>query len=358
MSLIKEKNSCKMKKYNDIGDLYREMFSDYAPEPPASVWEGIKSATQKKPPMWKKITFPFAGTVLVGAVVYLLVVNPNPKESAIANDKQENTENQVFDNKVSIVENLSDVSVESKKTVSQQENQGNVLAAQSTETTSLAAHNSSNDNSEEEMQTVVTERISDKKTPVVVSNTSDAQNQEQNPAKIVRSENPLPKVLPVKISKDTTVCENAAVQLYAYNAENIRWNTGETKNIITVYPSYREQYSVTFNTANAKDTTVYIHINVVKCAEVHIPNAFTPNGDNLNDIFLAKTDMDLKSFEMVIYSANGRQVLFTSKDINRGWDGTYRGQPQPHGLYYYTIRYTDNSGKQIEKHGELLLILR
>jgi gliding motility-associated-like protein len=106
-----------------------------------------------------------------------------------------------------------------------------------------------------------------------------------------------------------------------------------------------------------KDTTVYIHIDVVPCTEVYIPNIFTPNGDGRNDIFFVKTEMELKSFEMVVYSSNGQQ-LFLSKDITRGWDGTYKGQPQPHGLYFYTVRYIDNLGKSVEKGGELLLILQ
>jgi gliding motility-associated-like protein len=347
-----------MKEYNNIGDLYREMFSDYAPEPPASVWEGVKSATQKKP-MWKKLTLPFAGTVLVGAVVYLFMVNPNPKESVslTGNNEQENTENLIVNNEVLIAENLSD-GLDKTNTPFVQQVKLPLL------TQDLVLPDFSIDNSFGEISEVAAEQIvSDKKTlPVVADNTSNAknqmQNQEQNPVKTAQNDVQQHKILPVKISKDTTVCENAAVKLYAYNVENIRWNTGETKNIITVYPSYSEQYSVTFHTENTKDTTVYIHINVVKCAEVHIPNAFTPNGDALNDIFLAKTDMELKSFEMTIYSANGRQVIFTSKDINHGWDGTYKGQPQPHGVYIYTVRYIDNFGKLIEKSGDLLLILQ
>jgi gliding motility-associated-like protein len=346
-----------MKKYNEIGDLYREAFADYAPEPPASVWEGVKSATQNKSPMWKKWTLPFAGTVLVGAVIYLFMVNPNPQESVIltVNDQQENTENQIVDKEVSSVENLSDDRLIEKNTpVLQQVNSP-------IQNIAVFVDFPTNDNSAEEISKVVVEQsVSDKKTsPIVATNASDAQNQnqEQNSVKPVRNDNPLPKVLPVRISRDTTVCERTAVQLYALNAENIHWSTGETKNSITVYPSYSEQYSVTFSTANAKDTTVYIHINVVTCAEVYIPNAFTPNGDEKNDIFLAKTEMELKFFEMVIYSANG-QELFRSNDINRGWDGRYRNQPQPHGVYRYKIRYTDSLGKTVEKPGELLLILQ
>jgi gliding motility-associated-like protein len=181
-------------------------------------------------------------------------------------------------------------------------------------------------------------------------------DQEQNTSKIMQNRTLSSKT--AKISKDTVVCENTAVQLYAYNVENVRWSTGETQNLITVYPSYEEQYSVTFTVANTKDTTVHIHVKVIECTDIFIPNAFTPNGDGLNDIFLVKTEMELTLFEMTIYAGNGKQVLFTSKNSKQGWDGTYRGQIQPHGLYFYTVRYTDNLGRNIEKRGELLLILQ
>ena len=339
-----------MKKYNDIGDLYRETFSDYAPQPPASVWEKLELATQKKPSLWKKLTLPFAGIVLVGAVVYLFTINSEPKESltAMAQDKQENTDNQMVNNEK---QNISELSEGNNTSVLRQQNQATVSPTQHREQATLAINHSSHDNTAEENQTP----------PAIAQNASDEQNQkqnqEQNPVKTAQNDVQQPKVLPVKISKDTTVCENTAVQLYVLNAENIRWNTGETKNRITVYPFYREQYSVTFSTKNVKDTTVYIHIDVVSCTEVYIPNIFTPNGDGRNDIFFVETDMKLKSFEMVVYSSNGQQ-LFLSKDINRGWDGTYKGQPQPHGLYFYTVRYIDNLGKNVEKRGELLLILQ
>jgi len=344
-----------MKKYNDIGELYREMFSDYAPQPPVSVWEGVKSAAQNKQSVWKKITFPIAGAALVGAVVYLFMANPEPKDSVIVmtNNNQENTEKQVVNNEKSTIENLSD-----------ELNERNVPDMQYVNLPAPICDIVLSDSSDDNLAEETSKQISDKKTSsVVATDTPDEQNQKQNQVqntvKITQNEVQPPKILPLKISKDTTVCENSVVQLYAYNVENVRWSTGEAKNLITIYPSYSEQYSVTISRASAKDTTVYIHINVVKCLDVHIPNAFTPNGDGLNDIFLAKTDMKLKSFEMTIYSANGRQVLFTSKDINRGWDGTYNGQMQPHGMYYYTVRYTtDNLEKIIEKRGELLLILQ
>ena len=349
-----------MRKYNDIGDLYRERFSNYAPEPPSSVWENVQSANAKKQSLQKKITFSLGGIIAVGVVAYLLIaINPKTNEFATTtlNDTRENTENKVFDYEKTPSENISEIPNEKNTSVSQQANSVNSSATKNERQVSSANNDYSNSNLTEQTSSETTEQntpVEKKITPAITANTE--QIHEQSPLKTGQNESKSKKILPI-ISKDTSICENTAVQLYAYNVENIRWSTGEKRNLITVYPSNGEHYSLTYSNENSKDTTVYIHVKVVRCAEIHIPNAFTPNGDGLNDFFLAKADMELKSFEMIIYAGNGRDMMFSSKDINRGWDGTYRGQTQPHGLYYYTVRYIDNFGKYIEKRGELLLII-
>jgi len=162
---------------------------------------------------------------------------------------------------------------------------------------------------------------------------------------------------PIIVSKDTTVCENSIVKLFVLNAKNVRWSTGERKNTIYVNPSSDEQYSATFTTGNNQDTTVFIHIKCIRCSELFIPNAFTPNGDGLNDLFVAQSEEEYAYFEMSIYSRDG-QILFLSKDIKHGWDGRYKGAPQPHGSYIYIIRYKDANGKMNEKKGNFLLLLQ
>ncbi len=352
-----------MKKYNDIGDLYKDRFSDYAPEPPASVWKNIQSAAHKKTSLWKKIVFSIAGAVIVGAIAYLIAVNPKSDESitTIAKTNQKNTGNNEISNRELTSENIPVISDEENVVGLQQKDHQPSPGTQNKEHTSLPVDHSSDDNSIERTARDVVELPAPSNKKVVIPVTTDVsakQTQEQNPSKIIQTEGQPKRRLPIRISKDTSICENTEAQLYVYNVENIRWSTGETQNRITVYPSFGEQYSVTFTTGNGKDSTVYINVKVVQCTNVHIPNAFTPNGDGLNDIFLARTNMELKSFEMIIYAANRKQVLFISKDIDRGWDGTYNGQTQPHGLYFYMIRYTDNFGKLVEKPGELLLILQ
>ena len=92
---------------------------------------------------------------------------------------------------------------------------------------------------------------------------------------------------------------------------------------------------------------------------IWIPNAFSPD-DPVNDEvrqFKVKpnTDASLLSYEIFIYSRSGR-LVYHSKDVSRGWDGTYNGYKQPMGTYVYIIELNDaNKGLQ-HKKGTITLI--
>jgi gliding motility-associated-like protein len=81
------------------------------------------------------------------------------------------------------------------------------------------------------------------------------------------------------------------------------------------------------------------------CSSVYVPSAFTPNDDGTNDMFKA-IGMDVKDFSMIIFNRWGEKI-FETKDINQGWDGTYKGVPSPVGLYIWQIEANDNNGKTL-----------
>ena len=85
-----------------------------------------------------------------------------------------------------------------------------------------------------------------------------------------------------------------------------------------------------------------------------VPNAFTPNGDGLNDTFLAK-GIYVDQFRMTIYSRWG-EVLFSTTDKDQGWDGNGGGQPLAPGQYMYRIDVQDLSGIKTVRTGAVLLI--
>lgn len=74
-----------------------------------------------------------------------------------------------------------------------------------------------------------------------------------------------------------------------------------------------------------------------------IPNAFTPNNDGKNDVFQIRNFSNQKLLEFKVFNRWGT-ILFHTQDSNRGWDGTFKSNPQPMGVYGYVIRivYPDN----------------
>jgi gliding motility-associated-like protein len=99
--------------------------------------------------------------------------------------------------------------------------------------------------------------------------------------------------------------------------------------------------------------TVTIFIEDITVAEV--PNAFTPNGDGLNDgIFVLNHSVALL-LEYSIYNRWGEQI-FTTTDLTVGWDGTTNGREAEMGTYVYVLRYIDLNDQTQVKAGNITLV--
>ncbi|HRH10288.1 MAG TPA: gliding motility-associated C-terminal domain-containing protein [Bacteroidia bacterium] len=76
-----------------------------------------------------------------------------------------------------------------------------------------------------------------------------------------------------------------------------------------------------------------------------IPNSFTPNGDNLNDIFNVKgVGMKADGFSMDIYDRWG-SLIYSTKDVNKGWDGTVKGIMAENGTYVFKVKANGANGE-------------
>ena len=78
---------------------------------------------------------------------------------------------------------------------------------------------------------------------------------------------------------------------------------------------------------------------IVEPFTVYIPNAFTPDGNDYNNTFYAKSYLDASEWEMRIFNRWG-ELLFTSHDQYEEWDGMYKGELVPSGIYTYVVKYT------------------
>ena len=83
-----------------------------------------------------------------------------------------------------------------------------------------------------------------------------------------------------------------------------------------------------------------------------IPDAFTPNADNINEKFEVK-GLFVNTFKMSVFNRWG-EVVFQTSDINNSWDGIINGEKAPAGSYVYKIEITDSSDKLFTKSGSFL----
>lgn len=79
-------------------------------------------------------------------------------------------------------------------------------------------------------------------------------------------------------------------------------------------------------------------INLIQAPMVYPPNAFTPNGDHVNDSFNAMP-VFVKDYKLKVFNRWGEQV-FISEDKHQLWDGTFKGNRQFNNVYIYQIDYT------------------
>jgi gliding motility-associated-like protein len=79
-------------------------------------------------------------------------------------------------------------------------------------------------------------------------------------------------------------------------------------------------------------------------ATISIPNAFTPNGDGVNDEWNIKSLIDYPQSILSVYNRYG-SLVYQSKGYPKPWDGTYHGSQVPVGTYYYIIDLKNGTSK-------------
>jgi gliding motility-associated-like protein len=87
--------------------------------------------------------------------------------------------------------------------------------------------------------------------------------------------------------------------------------------------------------------------------DVGIPNVFSPNGDNNNDILFVLGS--ITELNLVIYNRWGQEV-FKTTDRSKGWDGTFMGKPCNPGVFAYSVSGKMPDGSKIEKKGNITLV--
>lgn len=123
-------------------------------------------------------------------------------------------------------------------------------------------------------------------------------------------------------------------------------------------PEHSTVYTVTITDSIGCQITdtVCIHCITVDCGRdnIVIPNIFTPNNDGKNDQ-LCITGEWVKEFYIAIFTRWG-ELVYESDDINKCWDGKYKGQPCMSGVYTYTCHIVCEANKESHFKGDITLI--
>ena len=167
--------------------------------------------------------------------------------------------------------------------------------------------------------------------------------------------NPFPEIA---FSTYDTIWAEPGYLLEAGNgAEYYQWNTGEITEAIQI--DSMGHYVVEVISYEGCKSTDAVRVLWRENGEpFYMPNAFTPNGDGLNDLFRAVPKYDyISSYQLTIYNRWGQQI-FECNDIDCGWDGTYQNNPSPNGAYIYRIVYEEISqpGKTKTLEGTVVLV--
>ncbi len=339
-----------MKKYNDIGELFKDNFENFSPEPPSKVWENVQlKINQSRFPVYKAVIYSIASITAISALIFGIIYFTSKNLNEINHS-----------DKITVISELHyKENLKAEKNIEKQPMNNIAKVNKKVHGLKPVLAPSIDYN-----QPIITPHKYDIQS-VEINATEDLETDKDFPNNNVYQHNPIAvfiekdtiKHTPLKVvvSNDTTVCENSTITLSIRNAKNISWNNGEKSEDIAVQIDNSQYFSVSFKNQYGKDTTINIFVRCVPCTELTIPTAFTPNGDGLNDEFKVYASGSVSSFEMIIFNKNNKEV-FRTTNLNQGWNGCIMQSQQPNGLYFYIIHYKDNFNQQIERKGEFLLL--
>ncbi|WP_455586378.1 gliding motility-associated C-terminal domain-containing protein [Bacteroides sp.] len=151
------------------------------------------------------------------------------------------------------------------------------------------------------------------------------------------------------------------------------WNFAYNEEFTEYYlpPRFEEETTCTFTTSGI----FYVRLQVsdtetedgpvsvsdvftiqVPESELKIPNAFSPNGDGINDIFKVSYK-SLVSFNAVVFNRWGQKLYqWGFSEIDKGWDGTSGGHQVPAGVYFIVIEARGSDGVVYKHKGDINIL--
>jgi gliding motility-associated-like protein len=159
---------------------------------------------------------------------------------------------------------------------------------------------------------------------------------------------------------DTIAAADQPIQLNATGGLSYTWtpaaplSNANIANPVAIL-STTQTFTVRAFTPEGCESFDDVTVKIYNGPDIYLPNAFTPNGDSRNDIFKG-TSVGIKQFNYLRIFNRWGQLVFTTNDYNKGWDGTVSGRSQPGGIYIVIASAIDFKGNEITKRQTVLLI--
>ncbi|MFL5774351.1 MAG: lectin-like domain-containing protein [Flavisolibacter sp.] len=140
---------------------------------------------------------------------------------------------------------------------------------------------------------------------------------------------------------DTVVIRNHDFQLHGSGNGNLLWTPATGLSDVSIANPIGnidadQTYLLTVTTSQGCITTDQVKIRAMNGPAIYVPTAFTPNADGLNDLLLPTYVGIGKLKKFIVYNRWG-QVMFSTSDMKKGWDGITNGSMQASGTYIWNI---------------------
>ncbi|NUO01323.1 MAG: gliding motility-associated C-terminal domain-containing protein [Saprospiraceae bacterium] len=152
----------------------------------------------------------------------------------------------------------------------------------------------------------------------------------------------------------TILCPGNSTQISAITDANseITWSTGQSGAEIRVDLPGLYIATATNECGSTSDSIALLARGCDNC--FYIPNAFSPNGDGVNDQFIVASICPVEAYRLQVFSRWG-ELLFDNRQPGEGWNGIGHNKPLPPGVYVWLLVYTQE-GESFKKTGEVNLL--
>lgn len=179
---------------------------------------------------------------------------------------------------------------------------------------------------------------------------------------------------PYNITVDVVPAGAGTVQINSLQLDQLPWSGSYFGGIPVMLQTWPTSTQYTFDyweivdapSPNANSDSITVDLTQAQTIIAHykeqeilsnvfIPTAFSPNGDNNNEVLFIHGLDPLQTFDFIIYNRWG-QIVFQATSMSQGWDGKVDGKPCPSDVYAYMIKVSSPDGTVETKSGNITLM--